>query len=112
MKSRRQWVNWLQVRHGVWYHVSYHTSLGKTGPCFCQILLMTKWGRTIWSVLLMHLSMTSDLEGAGFQRVQPSDKGHPGYDPADLPKLYIYGYLNCIRSSRRLEAEAVRWRHP
>ena len=33
-----------------------------------------------------------DLEAAGFQRVQPSDKGRPGYDPADLLKLYIYGY--------------------
>ena len=43
-----------------------------------------------------------DLEAAGFQRVQPSDKGRPGYDPADLLKLYIYGYLNRIRSSRRL----------
>ena len=49
-----------------------------------------------------------DLEAAGFQRVQPSDKGRPGYDPADLLKLYIYGYLNRIRSSRRLEAETYR----
>ena len=44
-----------------------------------------------------------DLEAAGFQRVRPNDKGRPGYDPADLLKLYIYGYLNRIRSSRRLE---------
>ena len=49
-----------------------------------------------------------DLEAAGFQRVQPRDKGRPGYDPADLLKLYIYGYLNRIRSSRRLEAETHR----
>lgn len=49
-----------------------------------------------------------DLEASGFQRVQPSDKGRPGYDPADLLKLYIYGYLNRIRSSRRLEAETHR----
>ena len=49
-----------------------------------------------------------DLEAAGFQRVQPADKGRPGYDPADLLKLYIYGYLNRIRSSRRLEAETHR----
>ena len=49
-----------------------------------------------------------DLEAAGFQRVQPSDKGRPGYDPADLLKLYIYGYLNRIRSSRRLEVETHR----
>ena len=49
-----------------------------------------------------------DLEAAGFQRVQPAEKGRPGYDPADLLKLYIYGYLNRIRSSRRLEAETHR----
>ena len=49
-----------------------------------------------------------DLEAAGFQRVQPADKGRPGYDPADLLKLYIYGYLGRIRSSRRLEAETHR----
>ena len=49
-----------------------------------------------------------DLEAAGFQRVRPNDKGRPGYDPADLLKLYIYGYLNRVRSSRRLEAETHR----
>ena len=49
-----------------------------------------------------------DLETAGFHRVEPSDKGRPGYDPADLLKLYIYGYLNRIRSSRRLEVETHR----
>ena len=49
-----------------------------------------------------------DLEAAGFQRVRPADKGRPGYDPADLLKLYIYGYLNRIRSSRRLEVETHR----
>ncbi|TDX83611.1 transposase-like protein DUF772 [Neorhizobium sp. R1-B] len=35
----------------------------------------------------------------------PKATGRPGYDPADLLKLYIYGYLNRVRSSRRLEAE-------
>lgn len=49
-----------------------------------------------------------DLAVAGFQRVQPKDTGRPGYDPADLLKLYIYGYLNRVRSSRRLEAETHR----
>ena len=47
-------------------------------------------------------------EEAGFQRVRPNDKGRPGYDPADLLKLYIYGYLNRVRSSRRLEVETHR----
>ena len=34
--------------------------------------------------------------------------GQPPYDPADLLKLYLYGYLNQVRSSRRLEREASR----
>ena len=46
-----------------------------------------------------------DLSAAGFARVVPKTTGRPGYDPADLLKLYIYGYLNRVRSSRRLEAE-------
>lgn len=49
-----------------------------------------------------------DLEAAGFVRVCPNATGRPGYDPADLLKLYIYGYLNRVRSSRRLEAETHR----
>ena len=53
-------------------------------------------------------SRGTPFEAAGFQRVQPSDKGRPDYDPADLLKLYIYGYLNHIRSSRRLEVETHR----
>ena len=49
-----------------------------------------------------------DLKGAGFGRVQAKTTGRPGYDPADLLKLYIYGYLNRVRSSRRLEVETRR----
>src|ERR671927_1782557 len=49
-----------------------------------------------------------DLKEAGFSRVEPKNTGRPGYDPADLLKLYIYGYVNRVRSSRRLEAEAGR----
>jgi transposase len=49
-----------------------------------------------------------DLQAAGFSRVAAKDTGRPGYDPADLLKIYIYGYLNRVRSSRRLEAEAHR----
>ena len=40
-----------------------------------------------------------DLAGAGFERAEPKETGRPGYDPADLLKLYIYGYLNRVRSS-------------
>ena len=49
-----------------------------------------------------------DLVSAGFARVQPKAMGRPGYAPGDLLKLYIYGYLNRVRSSRRLEAECHR----
>ena len=46
-----------------------------------------------------------DLAAAGFGRIAPKVTGRPAYAPADLLKLYIYGYLNRVRSSRRLEAE-------
>ena len=49
-----------------------------------------------------------DLAVAGFVGVEAKATGRPGYAPADLLKLYIYGYLNRIRSSRRLEAETHR----
>ena len=44
----------------------------------------------------------------GFVRSEPADTGRPGYDPRDLLKLYLYGYMNQVRSSRRLEAECQR----
>jgi transposase len=49
-----------------------------------------------------------DLGKLGFERVQPAKTGRPAYHPAVLLKLYIYGYLNRIQSSRRLEREAQR----
>jgi len=49
-----------------------------------------------------------DLGDAGFLRSRPKATGRPGFDPGDMLKLYLYGYLNRVRSSRRLEAEAVR----
>ena len=49
-----------------------------------------------------------DLCGLGFKRVDPSDSGRPGYHPSVLLKLHIYGYLNRVQSSRRLEREAAR----
>ncbi len=51
---------------------------------------------------------TLDLFDLGFERVAPKRTGRPGYDPAGLLKLYIYGYLNRVQSSRRLEREAGR----
>ena len=49
-----------------------------------------------------------DLKKAGFARTTAKATGRPGYHPGDLLKLYIYGYLNRVRSSRRLEAETHR----
>ena len=49
-----------------------------------------------------------DLVSLGFEGAQPAATGRPSYHPAVLLKLYIYGYLNRIQSSRRLEREAHR----
>lgn len=49
-----------------------------------------------------------DLSTAGFQRTAPAQTGRPGYHPSVLLKLFIYGYMNRIGSSRRLEREAGR----
>ena len=49
-----------------------------------------------------------DLEALRFKRSQPKAPGRPPYDPKDLLKLYVYGCMNRIRSSRRLEAENKR----
>jgi transposase/macrodomain Ter protein organizer (MatP/YcbG family) len=49
-----------------------------------------------------------DLGALGFERAVPAETGRPGYDPGDLLRLYLYGYLHRIRSSRRLEQETHR----
>jgi transposase len=49
-----------------------------------------------------------DLTGLGFEGMQPEATGRPAYHPASLLKIYIYGYLNRIQSSRRLERETQR----
>jgi transposase len=49
-----------------------------------------------------------EMEPLGFLRAEAAETGRPGYDPRDLLKLYLYGYLQQIRSSRRLEAECQR----
>ena len=49
-----------------------------------------------------------DLLSLGFAGVEPEVTGRPSYHPADLLKLYLYGYLNRIQSSRRLERECQR----
>ena len=47
-----------------------------------------------------------DLRGLGFEGMTPAATGRPAYHPAMLLKLYVYGYLNKVQSSRRLEREA------
>ena len=51
-----------------------------------------------------------DLAVLGFTQVQPAKTGRPAYHPAVLLKLYIYGYINRIQSSRRLERSAAQCR--
>jgi transposase len=49
-----------------------------------------------------------DLAALGFEGVEPEPTGHPAYHPATMLKIYLYGYLNRIQSTRRLEQEARR----
>ncbi|MGI4806565.1 MAG: transposase, partial [Janthinobacterium lividum] len=49
-----------------------------------------------------------DLAALGFDRATPADMGRPGHHPRVMLKLYLYGYLNRVPSSRRLEREAQR----
>ena len=46
-----------------------------------------------------------DLQELGFEGAQPAATGRPSYHPAVLLKIYVYGYLNRVPSSRRLERE-------
>lgn len=49
-----------------------------------------------------------EMEELGFDHAAPKETGRPPYDPRDLLKLYIYGYLNRLRTSRTLERECQR----
>ncbi len=51
---------------------------------------------------------TLDLLQLGFTHASPASTGRPAYDPADLLRLYVYGYLNRLRSSPMLEGETTR----
>jgi transposase len=51
---------------------------------------------------------TLDMAALGFSQTLPAATGRPGYDPRAILKLYLYGYLNRIRSSRKLEQECQR----
>src|SRR5438477_9061483 len=49
-----------------------------------------------------------DLAALGFSGMTPADTGRPSYHPSTMLKIYLYGYLNRVQSSRRLEREAGR----
>ena len=49
-----------------------------------------------------------DLKALGFTHATPNQTGRPSYYPGDMRKLYLYGYLNTLRSSRKLEHESQR----
>lgn len=49
-----------------------------------------------------------NMQELGFKNAGPNDTGRPMYDRRDLLKLYVYGYMNRVRSSRRLETETKR----
>jgi len=49
-----------------------------------------------------------DMSKLGFSKARPQVLGAPPYDPADLLRLYVWGYLNSVRSSRKLERECHR----
>ena len=49
-----------------------------------------------------------DLGVLGFAGIQPAATGRPAYHPSTMLKIYLYGYLNRLQSSRRLEREAQR----
>ena len=49
-----------------------------------------------------------DLSELDFSRYEPKETGRPAYNPKDMLKLYVYGYMNRVRSSRRLESESKR----
>ena len=86
----------------------------KTGPCREQSSLLPARvedyvGRDNPVRAIEAYVCALDLEKLGFRHAGGgSGAGQPSYDPADLLKAYLYGYLNRVRSSRRLEQEAQR----
>jgi transposase len=61
-----------------------------------------------WSASLMPFVASLSLAELGFGRAVAAATGRPGYHPGDLLRLYIWGYLNQVRSSRHLERACVR----
>jgi transposase len=69
---------------------------------------MTGSRRAILFARSMCLWMQLELRDLGFDGVDPAATGRPAYHPSPMLKFYIYGYLNRVQPSRRLEREAGR----
>jgi len=74
----------------------------------CRNALMIGSTRAILYARSMCSSMRWNFGDLGFDGVDPAATGRPAYHPSPMLKLYIYGYLNRVQSSRRLEREAGR----
>src|SRR5580693_3645619 len=79
-------------------------SQGTLFPVVLEDLIPTDHVCRVIDAFVEGLAM-AELE---FERAEAAETGRPGYDPRDLLKLYLYGYLHQLRSSRRLEAECRR----
>src|SRR3954468_22006785 len=83
------------------------SSMAKIGcnrRCYRTAWRITSMGRTRFEIFIEEL----DLAALGFSGVTPAATGRPAYHPSTLLKIYLYGYLNRVQSSRRLEREAQR----
>lgn len=61
----------------------------------------------LWSTLVPERIDDLDISGLGF-KAEASATGRPGYHPGTMLKIYVYGYVNQVHSSRRLEREIQR----
>ena len=61
---------------------------------------MVGWDST--ARVIDHFVDCPDLDKLGFERTEPNFEGRPSYDPQSMLKLYLYGYRNGLRSSRKL----------
>ena len=108
----------MESRFGIWYHLVNKTTMEDAGMGYIQgadrnqvILLPDTLDDYVGGdneVRAIDAFIDSlDISLMGF-KADPAKEGRPGYDPRDMLKLYMYGYLNHIRSSRRLQKEASR----
>lgn len=81
------------------------------GPSRDQVMILA-WDELVdqdsMARVIDHFISICDLKKLGFTHTDPSQPGRPSYHPAAMAKLYLYGYENGIRSSRKLEIETHR----